>query len=224
MIELGSLVLVVTLLLTTLAAVVLILLPLARIGWRGGGRAATVGYFGALGLGYMLIEIALIHRFVFYLGHPVHAAAMVISTLLIASGLGSAASERLSVQRLTPRRAAGAVVMLLVIYIGLLGPLLHATITLATAARIVLSLVLLFPLGFCLGLPFPLGLGALHQRQPEAVPWAWGINGCLSVVGGSLATLIAILAGFNAVLFAAALAYALAGLSARNPSPKISAP
>lgn len=223
-IELGSLVLVVTLLLTTLAAVVLILLPLARIGWRGGSRAATVGYFGALGLGYMLIEIALIHRFVLYLGHPVQAAATVIATLLIASGLGSAASEHLSRRQLTPRRAAGAVVMLLVIYIGLLGPLLHATITLATAARVALSLVLLAPLGFCLGLPFPLGLGALHRRQPEAIPWAWGINGCLSVVGGSLATLIAILAGFNAVFLAAALAYALAGLSARNPSQKISAP
>lgn len=223
-VELGSLVLVATLLLTTLAAVFLILLPLVRIGWRGGDRAATVGFFGALGLGYMLIEIALIHRFVLYLGNPVQAAATVIATLLIASGLGSAASERLSHRRLTPRRAAGAVVILLVLYIGLLGPLLHATITLATAARVALSLVLLAPLGFCLGLPFPLGLSALHRRQPEAVPWAWGINGCLSVVGGSLATLIAILAGFNAVLFAAALAYALAGLSARNPSPKISAP
>lgn len=223
-VELGSLVLVATLFLTTLAALVLILLPLARIGWRGNGRAATVGYFGGLGLGYMLIEIALIHRFVLYLGHPVQAAAIVIATLLIASGLGSAASERLSHRQLTPRRAAGAVVMLLVIYIGLLGPLLHATITLATAARVALTLLILTPLGFGLGLPFPLGLGRLHREQPEAVPWAWGINGCLSVVGGSLATLIAILAGFNTVFFVAALAYALAGLFARNPSPKISSP
>ncbi len=223
-VELGSLVLVATLLLTTLAAVVLILLPLARIGWRGNGRAATVGYFGALGLGYMLSEIALIHRFVLYLGHPVQAAAVVIATLLIASGLGSAASERLSLQRLTPRRAAFVVVVLLGLYIGLLGPLLHATITLATAGRIALALLILTPLGFCLGLPFPLGLRRLHQRQPEAVPWAWGINGCLSVVGGSLATLIAILAGFNVVLLAAALAYVLAGLSARNLSQKLSAP
>ncbi|MDY0269879.1 spermidine synthase-like protein [Trichloromonas sp.] len=224
-VELGSLVLVVTLLLTTLAAGGLILLPLARIGRPSdGNRTATVGYFGALGLGYMLIEITLIHRFVLYLGHPVYAAAMVISTLLLASGLGSAASERLSRQRLTPRRAACAVVGLLGLYIGLLGPLLHATITLATAARVGLTLLILTPLGFCLGLPFPLGLGALHRRQPEAVPWAWGINGCLSVVGGSLATLIAILAGFNAVLFAAALAYALAGLSAENPSREIPTP
>ena len=125
---------------------------------------------------------------------------------------------------MTPRRAACAIVVLLGLYIGLLGPLLHATITLATAARVGLTLLLLSPLGFCLGLPFPLGLGQLHRNQPEAVPWAWGINGCLSVVGGSLATLIAILAGFNAVLLAAALAYALAGLSARNLSPIISAP
>lgn len=215
-VELGSLVLVATLLLTTLAALVLILLPLARIGWRGGERTATVGYFGALGLGYMLIEIALIHRFVLYLGHPVHAAAVVIATLLIASGLGSAASELRPRPWMTPRRAAFAVVVLLGLYIGLLGPLLHATFTLPTAARVALCLLVLSPLGFCLGLPFPLGLGRLHQQQPEAVPWAWGINGCLSVVGGSLATTIAILAGFNAVLLGAALSYALAALAGKR--------
>lgn len=223
-VELGSLVLVATLLLTTLAAVVLILLPLARIGWRGRRRAGTVGYFGALGLGYMLIEIALIHRFVFYLGHPVHAAAVVISALLITSGLGSAASEHLPRPWMSPRRTAFAVVVLLGLYIGFLGPLLHAAITLPTAARVGLTLLLLSPLGFCLGLPFPLGLGQLHRNQPEAVPWAWGINGCLSVVGGSLATTVAILAGFNAVLLGAALAYLLAGLCARDPSRQISTP
>lgn len=224
-VELGSLVLVATLLLTTLAAVVLILLPLARIGRPSGGkRMATVGYFGALGLGFMLIEIALIHRFVLYLGHPVHAAAVVISTLLIASGLGSAASELRPRPWMTPRRAAFAVIVLLGLYIALLGPLLHATITLPTAARVALSLLVLSPLGFCLGLPFPLGLGRLHRQQPEAVPWAWGINGCLSVVGGSLATTIAILAGFNAVLLGAALAYTLAWFCARNQSRHIPRP
>ena len=212
--ELGTLIVVVTFLLLSSAAGILIILPLLRLGWRGGRRPSTIGYFGSLGLGYMLVEIALIHRFVLYLGHPVYATATVICALLVGSGIGSACSTRRLPRPLaTPQRATATVALLLILSTLLPAPLLHQTITLATEWRLPLTLALLTPVGFVMGLPFPLGLRQLNRAEPEAVPWAWGINGCLSVLGTSLATIIAILAGFNAVMTIAAMAYGCAALA-----------
>jgi hypothetical protein len=218
--ELGSLVLFVTFFLLTSAAVILILLPLWRLGWRGRHRPSVVGYFGSLGLGYMLVEIALIHQFVLYLGHPVHAAATVICALLVGSGIGSACSGRLPRLLGRPQRAAVMVALLLAGVALLLPALLHQTIILPTNSRMALALALLVPVGFAMGLPFPLGLGELHRRQPETVPWAWGINGCLSVVGTTLATIIAISAGFKLVLAAAVLAYLAGTLAGHRLFPE----
>ncbi|MEJ2201074.1 MAG: hypothetical protein P8X63_08685, partial [Desulfuromonadaceae bacterium] len=211
--ELGTLVVLVTFVLTAAAAVVLILLPLLRLGWRGGRRSAVIGYFGGLGLGYMLVEIVLIHHCVLYLGHPVQAAAAVICALLLGSGIGSASSSRLPSRFFGPQRTSALIALVLIPYPLLLKTLLGLTIPLEESWRMPLALLLLIPIGFIMGLPFPLGLGQLHRRQPEAVPWAWGINGCLSVLGTSLATLIAIQAGFHAVTIAAAGSYGCASLA-----------
>jgi hypothetical protein len=86
-------------------------------------------------------------------------------------------------------------------------------ITLPDGARIALSLLLVAPLAFCMGMPFPLGLASLSGRAAHLVPWAWGINGCASLISAVLATLLAIHFGFSVVIGVAVLLYLVAGLT-----------
>ncbi len=197
-----------------IAALVLILLPLFRLGWRRGHRLGTLLYFGGLGLGYMLVEIVLIHRFVLYLGTPVYAAAAVITAVLVFSGAGSYSSSRFEALPAAPRIAAALVAILLLVYTLFLPPLLSGSIGLPMAWKFLYSLLLLAPLSFAMGFPFPLGLVHLARRSEADVPWAWGINGCLSVLSSALATMIAVEAGFSIVLLVAGGAYAIAAVSA----------
>jgi hypothetical protein len=211
--EMGYLIVVLTFFQMAAAAVVLILLPLLRLGWRDGGRLRTFLYFGGLGIGFMLVEINLIHRFTLYLGHPVHAASAVICAVLVFSGAGSYASSRLDPGETAPHRAAGIVALLLLLYALILPPLIEQTIALPLPWKVLLTLVLLAPPSFAMGFPFPLGLQSLSRRREADVPWAWGINGCLSVLSTALATIIAVEAGFTVVFLVAAAAYGGAALS-----------
>lgn len=211
--ETGYLLVLLTFVQMLLAALVLILLPLFRLGWTRGNRLPVFFYFGGLAVGYMLVEIVLIHRFVLYLGHPVYAAAAAICTLLIFSGAGSFFSSRLRLTTATPRRAAALVALLLLLYALLLPPLLHHTIALPLGWKLLLTLLALAPPAFAMGFPFPLGLRLLGRSREADVPWAWGINGCLSVLSTALATIIAVEAGFLAVQITAAAAYAVAALA-----------
>lgn len=208
--EMGSFILFATLLLLSGWAVVLIILPLFRLGWRGRQLKPTLFYFGGLGVGYMLIEIVLIQALTLMIGHPLVAAATVLGTLLFSAGLGSLYSERLRPRPPTIRWIVALICLLLLIY----GWALNAAGTQlallgGTPARVLGAILLIIPLGFSLGMPFPLGLKNLHSLQPELLPWAWGINGCLSVVGPALATVIGVQFGFRVVFWLAALAYLL---------------
>lgn len=209
--EIGYLILILATILLSVLAVVLIVLPLRRTGRPG---AAGV-YFGAIGVGYMFMEIVLIQRFILYLGSPIHAAAIVIGAMLILSGLGSLAVMR----RQAPARLVLAGISgLILLAVFSLPPLLHATVALPLPARIGLALLLISPLGFSMGMPFPLGMSALSTAE---IPWAWGVNGCLSVVSAPLAAIIAVEMGFTWVMILAALAYAVACMTnATPPSPR----
>jgi hypothetical protein len=208
--ELGFLIVLVTLLQGLLLALLLILLPLYRLKRSPRKKTGTLLYFGAIGLGYMFVEIILIQRFVLYLGHPVFALTSVISTMLIASGAGSLLSDRL---RATPRltaRLALAVAGLMAAYALLLPPLIQGTLPDPPACRILISLLVIGLPAFVMGMLFPLGVRHLSLRDSSQIPWAWGINGCLSVVSTSVATLIAVEAGFRAVMGVAIGSYLLA--------------
>jgi SAM-dependent methyltransferase len=211
--EMGYLIAVLSFFQMAAAAAVLILLPLLRLGWGDGGRLRTFLYFGGLGVGYMLVEIDLIHRFVLYLGHPVYAASAVICAVLVFSGAGSYASSRLGASDSAPPKAAGIVALLLLLYALILPPLIEQTIALPLPWKALLTLILLAPPSFAMGFPFPLGLHLLSRRREADVPWAWGINGCLSVLSTALATIIAVEAGFTVVFLVAAAAYGTAALS-----------
>jgi uncharacterized membrane protein YesL len=133
---------------------------------------------------------------------------------LIFSGLGSRFAARLGPDT-HPRATLGVVAALCIIalvYLWLLPILVDGLIGLADGAKVVLSLLLLAPLAFCMGMPFPLGLAALSRQSPQLVPWAWGINGCASLISAVLATLLAIHFGFTLVILIAVLLYLAAGM------------
>lgn len=200
----GFLILVVLLALSGIIAGALILLPLA-FQKTGVVSLKWLAYFACLGIGFMLVEIPLIQRFILFLDQPVYAFATVLFTLLIASGIGSYFSPRL------PWRATliGLVALALVSPIVL--PLvLQRLIGEAFIVRVIVSFILLAPLGVLMGVPFPKGLARLRMIAPHAIPLAWGVNGFASVISSILATLGAMSFGFSAVLVAGAGIYGAA--------------
>ncbi|MFP4064075.1 MAG: hypothetical protein ACLFS0_01050 [Bacteroidales bacterium] len=208
--ELGYLIVVVTLVQSTILAVLFILLPLLRIRKSHRRKGGTLLYFGALGVGYMFVEIILIQRFVLYFGEPVFALSAVISTMLIASGMGSLTSNRLPATPATISSMGMLVAMLLLGYTFFLTPILQWSIAGPLAAKIILSLILIGVPAFFKGMMFPFGIRYLSGYDKSQVPWAYGIDGSVSVISTSLATLIALEAGFMLVMAVAVGCYTLA--------------
>jgi spermidine synthase len=217
LLEWGYLVLVATLLQAAALGLVLILVPLAlaRHAWPAGAGRDFGLYFLLLGLAFLFVEIAFIQKFILFLSNPLYSVAVVLSGFLLFAGLGSVASERLA--RRLPRPgvspvtvAVAAIALLALAYIVVLPAIFSRFMGLPDAARIALSLLLIAPLAFFMGMPFPLGLARLAEHAPGFVPWAWGINGFASVVSAVLATLLAIEFGFNAVILLALVFYAVA--------------
>ena len=217
LLEWGYLVLVATLLQAAALGLVLILVPLAlaRHAWPAGAGRDFGLYFLLLGLAFLFVEIAFIQKFILFLSNPLYSVAVVLSGFLLFAGLGSVASERLA--RRLPRPgvspvtvAVAAIALLALAYIVVLPAIFSRFMGLPDAARIALSLLLIAPLAFFMGMPFPLGLARLAEQAPGFVPWAWGINGFASVVSAVLATLLAIEFGFNVVILLALVFYAVA--------------
>ena len=196
--------------------VLFVLGPLALVGVGGTRRwFSWLVYFGALGAGFMLIEVSVLQRFVLLLGHPVYSLTVTLFSLLLGTGIGAAWSRRLDDATLV----RSTTVMLVVIAgIGLAvvaaaTPLLTWAIPFSRPARIVIAVLTLTPIGVALGIPMPAGIRLLHSRAPQMVSWAWGINGALSVLGATLAIFIAMNWGFGVTLIAASGTY-LVGLIA----------
>jgi len=230
--EWGYLILVATLIQAFLAGVVLILLPL-WLGRQGtfstaAGRSArwrVLGYFLAIGLAFLFLEIAFIQKFILFLSHPLYAVAVVLAAFLVFAGLGSGYSQRFEARR--GHKAAGnvvlvwavvAIAMLAVIYLLVLPPLFRWALPWPDLIKISAAVLLVAPLAFCMGMPFPLGLARVSAATPGLVPWAWAINGCASVVSAVLATLLAVHIGFTGVVSVAVLLYGFAVLVAPWPS------
>ena len=215
--ELGTITVALTWLQIAVIAVVLILLPLVRLARSSSGRARTLSYFGSLAVGFMFVELIMIQRFTLYLGHPVRAVAFVFAVLLICSGLGSIASARLHPRARDLHAIAGRVVIGLIALVVLLKPLLDLTIGLPMPLRLVAGTAVLGPVAFLMGFPFPLGLRVLDSASKSLVPWAWAVNGCLSVASAPAAVLLAAEGGATVVLAAAAASYAIAAITGRFP-------
>ena len=176
-----------------------------------GSFAAQMAYFSLLGAGFMLIEVALIQKLILYLGYPVLSLSVILFALLLGRSLGSLFSQRwgtAGLPRLLPGAGALAVAWGLVLYAVIPGIML-ATLRLNIEARSLLTMALLLPLAFCLGVMFPSGLRLLSGSSPGTVPWMWGVNGLTSVAGSVLAMIVAKAWGFSTVLLLGLACYVL---------------
>lgn len=187
-------------------SLVFILLPLRKIGKYPQKKGILV-YFLCLGFGFMFIEITLIQKFILFLGHPVYAVSAVLFSLLLFAGLGSFYSERLK----SPVKVIPALSLLIILYLMLLPRIFNLFLGHEIMIRYLISLVTIAPLGFLMGMPFPMGVRITKKINPELIPWAWAVNGCASVLGSILVIMIALSWGFSIVLVLASAVY-LTGL------------
>jgi len=195
-----------------LFASLILLLPLlaARKRIARSGKLRTFVYFSCLAVGFMFVEMVLIQKFTLYVAAPAYAAAIVLSGMLVFSGVGAACSGRLPGRR-GIGIAVAAIAALSILYNFALTPLLTATMGLPEWARLSLAIVAVAPAAFFLGMPFPLALSAMSSRgDTDLAAWGWAVNGAVSVVGVVLAQGVAMSFGFPAVLWAVAGVYALA--------------
>jgi hypothetical protein len=216
--ERGYLVLLATLAQAGLLGLLLIIAPLTLLRTQAPARERwrTFAYFLALGLAFLFIEIVFIQSFTLFLGHPIYSISVVLASFLVFAGLGAAASG--AVARRLARLSAIEPLALVVAGIAALAlgaivalPLLFAALTpLAPVLKALAAVVVIAPLAFLMGMPFPLGLSRLAASAPALVPWAWGVNGCASVLSPILATLFAIHWGFDVVIALAVGLYVLA--------------
>ena len=193
------------LLMTTLvqafvASILLILTPLAVSRFRRKLPNVWVAlYFLFIGLAFMFMEIAFIQKFLLFLAHPLYAIAVVLCAFLVFAAIGGWLAERWQGKTKSKWHVPLAVMLMAImslLYLAILPGLFQALIHFSDLAKIVISLVLIAPLGLCMGVPFPSGVMRLALTAQETIPWAWAINGCASVVGAVLATLLAIHLGF----------------------------
>ncbi|MGH0029547.1 MAG: hypothetical protein ACQGVC_07135 [Myxococcota bacterium] len=211
----------------TVFAAVLLLLPLVTIRsvFRAMPHKALAGvYFAALGTGFMFVEVCLIQMLTLFLGYPTYSLSVTLFVLLVASGLGSLASERLLPARDASLLALGALLAVGVFAYPVLLPLLvERFVGGPLALRVAISVVAIAPLGLCLGAFLPLGLATVAAASPhprEYVAWAWAVNGFFSVMASIGSTILAMMFGFQVVLWIALAIYA-AGIAClrRIPAP-----
>jgi hypothetical protein len=211
--EVGYLLMYLTFIQITILATILIIVPIFRIGFKGGGKLKTLLYFSGLGLGYMLIEIILIQRFTLYFGNVIYAAALVVCLMLVSSGFGSLVSQKITPKPYRIILIVSFIIISFIIYALFLSGWLKTTIGFSLTAKIILSFIWITPPAFFMGMPFPLGLKMLSFSNDSQISWAWGINGVFSVVSAVLATIIAVELGFVWVMLFAIGAYLIVLIS-----------
>jgi len=203
------------LLISAVLVALFIFLPLAWLSpepvvWRD-LPLAPLGYFACLGAGFMFVEIGLMQRFVLLLGHPVYSLSVILFTLLLGGGLGSALSRRIGAPGRTLAIVIPAIVIVGLAYSWALPSLFASWVAWERPARILVSVAFLLPLGLLLGMPLPSGIRLLGEARSGVLAWGWGINGALSVLGATLAIYTAMNHGFARVALMGAAAYVLAG-------------
>jgi hypothetical protein len=149
---------------------------------------------------------------VLFLGHPAYALTVVLFAILLFSGLGSFLSGRLPTPTL-PRAlrfmllGAAALIALAIVVLPLV---FYGLVHLASPWRILITVLVLAPVGLALGMPMPTGIRLLKARSPDLIPWAWGVNGAASVLGSVGAIALAMVTGFDQALLVAAGLYLVA--------------
>ena len=172
---------------------------------------ASLAYFACLGVGFIVVELALLQSMTLLLGHPIFTLSVLLFTLLAAGGLGASFSARFR----TPV-VCGVIAAAGVFYALVLPRLVPALLPLSLWARILIAVVIVAPLGFGMGMPFPSGLRRVGGGRLPEPPFYWGLNGVMSVVGSIGTVLIAVTLGFQVAMIVGALCYVCAGLAGRR--------
>jgi hypothetical protein len=178
-------------------------------------------YFACLGAGFIIVEVAMIQKFILFLGHPVYALAVVLFSLLTFSAIGSYLTGRFDDSNLTRTivKVLALIVALVLVYIVALPPIFYGLVHLAHPVRIAIAVISMAPLATIMGMPMPMGIRLLSRNAPEIIPWAWGVNGATSVMGSVAALAIALLTGFNQALVVGSVLYLVAILFIARSSP-----
>jgi hypothetical protein len=197
-----------------LAAVLCVYAPLRM--FHASGRSAPharryAAFFAAIAVGYMAIEIALLQKFGHFLGHPNYALSVVLAGLLLATGLGSLFCEKTLALFGEVRFVSYVLAALVLVEYFLVLPRLAGWVALAFAARCLITLSLVMPVGFLLGTFLPSGLERVKQGSGPFAAWAWGVNGIFSVLAPIASVAFSMTWGINALLLAALPVYLAAG-------------
>lgn len=216
-VNLGVAVLGMVLVISVLAVIAFLIVPMALRSHIGQSAVAPLLYFVAIGLGYIVIEITFIQRFVLFLGHPTYALTVVVFLLLLSSGAGSVFSKRWIAKPQQVWLPISAIFLGTLVYVTILPSILDHAIGLHFLFKLAISALMLVPLGFLMGIPFPTGLRALAERKEKGsfIEWAWAMNAASSVLGSVVAIVVAIQWGLNVTLACGAGAY-LAALLLRG--------
>jgi hypothetical protein len=205
--------LVIMFMLSLLCIFVPLLLSTERGVLRDSGT--LIVFFMAIGLGFMLIEMSQMQRLIVFLGHPTYGLSVVLFALLLSSGLGSVTTPQLN--DAGGRRSARARLALLVGILFVFGfstPVMYEQLQGATTSvRILVAVAILFPIGFFMGMAFPMGMGLTSKRSPALGPWLWGINGAMSVLASVLGVVIALVTGITSSFWTGVACYVVAMVS-----------
>ncbi|MGB3346434.1 MAG: class I SAM-dependent methyltransferase [Candidatus Humimicrobiia bacterium] len=209
----GYLILFALLLISVLLSIMLIIIPLIIRSKRFNLKVykwQIFVYFFAIGVGYLFIEIPLMQKFILYLGHPIYSVSTVLFSILFFSGLGSLILGK-NTQYFSIKICA---LLILILILLMLSPvLLKNLMAYPFYIRFISCILILAPIGFLMGVPFPMGIRLTSKVSSDLIPWAWSVNGFSSVVSSILATIFTIFWGFNTVLIMAFFAYLLALIS-----------
>jgi len=201
------------------ATIVVLSLPPVLLGHRlprEPGAIRALLFFLFIGVGYILIQVALIQKFVLFLGHPTYALTVIIFSMLLSSGCGSFASRKLigsDTRKLTGVLLLIAAAILVLSFV--VTPVAEGGVALPFPVKVLISVALIAPSGFAMGMPFPTGLTLLEGTMPASVRWAWAINAASSVMGSAAAMFLAIYLGLHVTLMIGGLLYLGALASAR---------
>lgn len=200
-------------------SLLLILLPAIKSRWKNHlninlNLSLSLSYFAFLGIGFMFIEISFIQKMILPLENPSYAAAAVLSSMLISSGIGSLLSQRFKILRKT--QVLLALSLIIFLYSLFLPLMMNIIYPYPLKVKIISVFSILMPAGILMGIPFPMGLSILSKNNPELIPWAWAVNGCFSVLAPILAVMFAISVGFKMVILTGVSMYLLAFFSLRK--------
>jgi hypothetical protein len=217
----GERVLLLLLALSVIYAAVFLLLPFVAVRktWAALPSKGMSGvYFAALGLGFMFFEITMIQRLVLFLGYPTYSLTVTLASILVFTGIGALLSRRLAaLPTWTPLPAVLAVLAGLTLFYRFgLDPLTDALLSASLGVRVLVAVLLLAPLGVCLGMFMPFGLrlvSGLTDHGEEYSAWGWAVNGFFSVIGSVLTTMLSMTFGFRSVQMAALAVYVVAVLA-----------